>query len=449
MLASKNKKKFIGFILLTGLIIILTLNLFFIQSFLVGIALVIGLLLIMIFFYNPKIGLLLFLIIRPLVDNQGEIVNIPIFVNNLTINLSALLGILFISLTSLFLLKKGKQLKYKNWVVFSWLLFILLSIFSIFYSIDKFASFYEIIRIISIFLFFLTTLIIVKTEKDINLFINAILISALIPFVIAIFQLITGNGMAGTSVGLDSRLYGTFSHPNQFASYALIAFGLSWFGYQKKTADKKYLIAFLVSLLALIATFSRGAWLGLILLSLIIGIFKNFKMILILFLFLVILFFSSETVHKRIEDIYNPPATSSIYWRIERWTDNYQSFIKKPLLGHGSGTELKVYENDYGFYSNNAYTHNDLLKNAIELGVVGSLLYLILILTTTSTLLKNYFKSKESSVKIFTLVVLAIFIAEFIFSMTSNIFRGTATQWTLWSLVGACLALNLKRKTLH
>jgi O-antigen ligase len=284
-----------------------------------------------------------------------------------------------------------------------------------------------------------------ESKKDLKLFVNALLFSAVIPFLIALYQLLTGTGLAGTTIGFDSRLYGTFSHPNQFASFALIIFGLSWFYYQqKKDNNKTKLIPTIITLLLLIATFSRGAWLGIIIFSLIFGLLKNFKIIIFVFLFIIFMFLTSETVNKRISDLYDPPATSSIYWRIERWTENYQSFIQKPLLGHGSGTELVVYEKDHGFYSKNNYTHNDLIKNAIETGIMGTLSYLFLIFSTLFTLIKIHLKTESSFLKNFSLVVLSVFIALNAFSMTSNIFRGTATQWTLWFLIGACVGLYLK-----
>lgn len=446
----KNKKEFWGIVSLIGLLVILALGVFLIQSFLVTTALVLGLFLVITFLYSPKFGILLFLIIRPIVDNLGEKLEIPIYIGNFSLNISALLGIVFLSLTSLFLIKEFYQAsyKFKNWVFASWLIFIGFSIFSLIYSIDRFASFYEIIRILTIFLFFFSALIVTKKEKDLELFVKAILISALIPFLVAIYQLLTGTGLAGTTVGLDSRLYATFSHPNQFASFSLIILGLAWFKYQKETAHQKInWVPLVVTLILLVATFSRGAWLGIIIFSFIVGFLKNFKIVLLALAVLIILFFTSETVNKRIEDIYNPPATSSIYWRLERWTENYQSFSKKPLLGHGSGTELTVYENDYGFYSNNNYTHNDILKNAIEIGIWGTLTYLILILSTFFTLVKIYLKTSSAFLKNFSLVILAVFVAINVFSMTSNIFRGTATQWTLWFLIGACIGLYLERKT--
>jgi O-antigen ligase len=207
-----------------------------------------------------------------------------------------------------------------------------------------------------------------------------------------------------------------------------------------------YLWASLATLFFLMATFSRGAWLGLIIFSAIIGFLKNPKIILIISAILFILFFTSENIHKRIEDIYNPPATSSIYWRIERWSDNYNSFTKKPLLGHGSGTELVVYEEDYGFYSSNNYTHNDILKNAVELGIVGTIIYLMLVGTTLISLFSYYLKSKIASEKNLYLITFALFVSINAFSMTSNIFRGTAAQWILWALIGVCLGLTHKTK---
>jgi hypothetical protein len=73
----------------------------------------------------------------------------------------------------------------------------------------------------------------------------------------------------------------------------------------------------------------------------------------------------------------------------------------------------------------------------------------MLILSTFFILIKIYLKTNSVFLKNFSLVILAVFTAINVFSMTSNIFRGTATQWTIWFLIGACIGLYLqKRKNL-
>lgn len=435
-------KKTTGFILLIGLFLILALNIILIQPISFGLILGVILFLVTLFLYQPKWGFLMFLFIRPSIDQFSEGLFLS-FRDNFSINAAALLGVLFVFLSIVFLLK-NKIKFFSIPLVIPWVIFILLTAFSLVFSIDKSATLYEIIRILSIFTAFILAFSIFKKEKNTDIFLKAILASAIFPFAEAIYQLFTKSGLGGT-FGIESRLMGTFSHPNSFASFALIIFAISiYFIIQKKKSQRiwYYLIAFL-SFFIILETFSRGAWLSLLVFGIIISLFKSPKIILAIIGILLVLFLSSETFRYRVQDVYNPPATSSVRWRFLQWEKMYDAFIKKPITGYGAGTETIVHENEFGFYAGNPYTHNDILKTALETGVFGALAYILIIVLTTIKLFIKYKKSKLLATKNLVLIVLALFLAEITFSMTSNIFRGTATQWILWSLIGVTLSLPL------
>lgn len=437
-------RKTAGVFAIIGLIAVLLYVLIFVKSFAAGLALAIIVLLAVIFLYRPLWGFLIFLVIRPLFDKLGESFSVSIS-RNFSINAAALLGVLVLGLAFLYFFKNKTKI-FSIPLFWTWFIFIAISIASLFFSVDKSASFYEIIRALTIFTFFALGYSIYQSSQNPKSFLKAVLISAVVPFSFAFYQLITQTGLGGTS-GIDSRLYGTFSHPNAFASFVLIILAVSFCFILDKNTGKKlpfYLIA-LISLFIIIETFSRGAWLSLLIFAFIISLFQSRKIILLALGLLIIAYFISPLVRDRIEDVYNPPATSSIVWRFQQWEKVYASFSKKPLTGYGTGTETIVFENEYGFYAGNPYTHNDILKAAVEIGIFGAAAYILILALTVFYLFKNYFSSQEQNAKLFYLIILALFIAEIGFSMTSNIFRGTATQWTLWSLIGVALAMNNKK----
>lgn len=437
-------KKTAGFILTIGFILILALNLIFIQPVLISFSLVIFLLLSVFFLYNPKWGFLLFLIIRPSIDEFSDNFSLTL-AENISVNLSALLGVVFLVLAFIYL-SRNKVKILKTPVSFFFLIFILISAISVFFSIDISGTFYEIVRLFTLFASFILAWAIIKKEKDKNTLLQIIIFSAIFPFAESIYQLLTGSGLGGTA-GIESRLMGTFSHPNSFASFALIIFAASYYFFNN--CEKKYRVFYIfslaVSLFIIFETFSRGAWLGLIVFIFVIGIFKNPKIILGLAALLLILFASSETFRYRVQDVYNPPATSSVRWRFLQWGEMYDAYLKRPLTGYGAGTETLVHEKEYGFYAGNPYTHNDFLKAAVETGFFGFLSYTFLIFSTAIFIFIKYLKTKKSPEKNLLLIILALFLAEITFSLTSNIFRGTATQWTLWALVGTALAKQIKK----
>jgi len=433
--------------MVTGLFIILSLNLFFIQSILTSLFLIFGLFLFCFFLYQPKLGLFLIILARPSIDKFSEKITINV-ANNATFNSAAIFGLLVIFLLSIFIVKNKKNLPTLP-LKKSWLFFLIISTLSIFWTIDKTASVYEIIRLVSIFLIFCSFYIISKKEKSPYLIIYAIIFSSLIPFVTATYQLITKSGLGGTS-GIESRLFGTFSHPNPFASFVLIVLAVSLFLiFRKNKTKNKWLLYLLVSwgVILLIQTFSRGAWFAFMIFVIILSLFKSPRSILIVGIFFLVLFFASPMIQDRVEDIYNPPADSSIRWRFAQWERMYKIFEKNPVIGQGIGTETIVHEKEYGFYAGNPYTHNDFLRIALETGISGFVIYSFLIFSTLTILFINYYQSKNTPLEILNLFIFALFLAMISFSLTNNTLRETVTQWNLWALVGSVLAISNKSKT--
>jgi O-antigen ligase len=438
-------KKMTGLLLISFLVVVLFLKIFLSLPFIFLIGSIFVTFLGVLFLHNPSLGIILLLVFRVAIDRIGNDFNIN-FNQNFSININALLGIIAIGMTLfyLFSIKKLPKKKTKNllFILTAWSLYLMISSISIFFSIDKKASAYELLRLLSILSFFILGFFTGNFKKA-SFIPKLIFYSSIIPLSFAFYQLIAETGM-GRVAGLQNRLFGTFSDPNSFAAFCLIAFGiLIYYLSQKKAISikenwKEYsILGFLI--LILLATFSRGGWLAFLIFLTIFTLIKKPKLLLLLFISLILLTSISEPVRDRLEDVYNPPITSSVYWRFEQWSKMTDLFKKQPWTGYGIGTEIVVHEKEFGFYAGNPYTHNDILKNALETGIFGALSYLILIITTSIILLIKYFQEKNKKYRDLILVIFLIFLVEFTFSLTSNILRTTVIQWITWFLVGFVL----------
>lgn len=443
-------KQLAGILTVTGLVLILALNVFLIQPISLGLILAFGLIITVTYLYNPLMGLLLFIAIRPSIDQFSEKISINIG-ESLILSGSSFLGILLIILSSLLLLKSIKKIPRQNLFVL-WGFYLISILVSIIFSINKIASIYEFIRVFSIFMIFINAFILIKTKKDFLYSILAVLLSSIIPFILAIYQAFTSSGLSAT-IGLESRLFGTFNHPNAFASFIVIIISLIIFliVQEKKqkgltTINSLLYWALFISIIILLATFSRGALLAFVVFVFILSLFKSPKYILFAIIFFAIIFSVSQSFRDRIEDVYNPPADSSVRWRFEQWDKMYNLYRENPIKGYGAGTETIVHEKEFGFYAGNPYTHNDILRSALETGIFGAITFSFLWLVTIFVLFFKFLKNKEVNEKLFLLLIFALVIAEVIFSMSSNIFRGTATQWTLWFLIGIALTSTKWKK---
>lgn len=427
--------------LVGGLFLILISGLFLGQPILSSLVLIVGLITAIIFLYNTTWGIFLILIIRPSIDKFSEQFTINLG-KNLNFNAAAIFGMLVVSLLTFFLLKNRREiadLPLKK----LWLLFLGISLLSILISIDKLSSVYGMIKILSIFLIFASSYLIVKKEKNPRPILYAIIFSSLFPFLSAAYQLITGTGVGG-SEGVESRLFGTFSHPNPFASFVLIVVSVVLFLLlRERDYQKKWLLGILGlgGIIILEQTYARGAWLAFLIFLFIITYKKSRKILLGLITVSIMLFFVSSSIQDRVQDVYNPPADSSVRWRFEQWGRVYTSFVKQPLTGYGIGTETTVHEKENGPNAGNQYTHNDFLRIALETGIFGFLAYFSLLLVTSLKLTKNYLKEKNPFRKDFGLFVLALYLGLLSYSLSNNNLNETVTQWTMWGIIGASFAL--------
>ncbi|PID52771.1 MAG: hypothetical protein CR972_00240 [Candidatus Moraniibacteriota bacterium] len=431
-----------GYFLLSGLFFVTIAQLFMHNSLYIAVAEIVLLVFSVIFLYRLEWGVLLFIFLRPSIDRQAEYLSVGI-TDNFSLNIAAIFGVLIVVFSALYAVKYYREMKQIS-LKYQWIAFLLIFFGGIFYSIDSMQSFYEFIRMTSVFAIFSLIFLIVHNGVSYKKILYVILASAVIPFLVATYQIIFGTGL-GTTPGVASRVFGTFSHPSPFALYTLTIAAISFF--LIVTEEKKIWAysAFVPSVIILISTFTRGSWIALVLFVSFVGLIKAPRFLFIGAVCAIILFFGSTTIHDRIEDIYNPPSDSSIRWRFGQWENMYDVALDKPVLGYGTGTEAIVHYYKFGFDAGNPYTHNDFLKVFVENGIVGFGAYILLVISTIIVLFIKYYQLPKSQLKDLCLVVLAIFSVFMLVSVGDNVLRSTATQWSLWSMIAICLSAQVAR----
>ena len=245
---------------------------------------------------------------------------------------------------------------------------------------------------------------------------------------------------------LKTRVFSTLSNPNILAAYLCMSICLSIgliLNRPPKMREKMFLyLSILLSLICLLLTFSRGAWLSLFVVIVILGMLIN-KRILIVFLVLTAIgtFFMQDLIVDRLMSVLNPTDTSSSL-RIAFWESTVAMIIDNPLLGVGWAGYQYAYP-EYDFFINDSnvviyHAHNMYLNMPGEIGITGGLIYiamffyLIKILHEKYTVLsrdKGYFLSVISC----TFVLLLIGITDYpLFNLQiSSIF---------WLISGSSLA---------
>ncbi|MBU1421110.1 O-antigen ligase family protein [Patescibacteria group bacterium] len=432
-----NKIKILLIITIILAILLPILQLGLINSFL----LILLCYLILIMLFNPKLGLFLLIIIRPCAD---ILQNQTAQIYNIAVNFSYLLGIIAVFFSIAIIIKYHQKLKTIP-LLSQISLFLFIALISCFTSINTTISFVEYIRLSSIFLLYFAGYLLINTKQDLARFIKIIILSSIIPCAFAFYQLYTNTGLNVPFEGVYNRILGTFSHPNLFAYYLIIPITLSvlllLISDKKKTLNI-FLIALLpIFTILLLLTYTRGAWLALLIIILLIGIIKYRKLLLITFVCCLFIYFTIEPINLRVNNTFSDKY-DSISWRIELWKDSLKYARQKIILGYGTGTAEELILQKRGHQFGSTASHNDYIKIFLENGLLGLILYLSIIISLLFQLFKNYISLNQPSLKILTLIIIGITFALLTGSFIDNILRNTALQWIYWVLLGGFLFKN-------
>lgn len=175
------------------------------------------------------------------------------------------------------------------------------------------------------------------------------------------------------------------------ASASIIAF--SFYVYNK---NNYMLLTFIILLISLVLTYTRGAYIAFSLTILLFLLFsKNYrsKGIKILFICLLVLIFfywfysfSSTTINTRLS-IKSNASSKSVSIRYSYLLNGLNVFVNNPISGVGFGN----YRNhiDPG-NAHTEYPHNQFVQLAAETGIIGLVIYLTIILYILNALVKSY-----------------------------------------------------------
>ncbi len=182
---------------------------------------------------------------------------------------------------------------------------------------------------------------------------------------------------------IKMRIYSTLENPNVLGEYLLLAIpmsvGLMWT--KKKWLSKIFYIGTTgILFLALILTFSRGCWIGLMVTAAAFVTFVSGKLWGLLLLALPVLpFVIPESIIKRFTSVGNMEDTSTSY-RVFIWMGTF-ALLKDYWFG-GIGMGQEAFTKIYPFYSYNGivapHAHNTFLQLWVETGIWGLLVFVFI-----------------------------------------------------------------------
>lgn len=285
-------------------------------------------------------------------------------------------------------------------------LFLISSVVSTLISPFMTASITGLLKYIFYYILYITfRVLITRSNKYIYYLLGAVSLGLIIIVIEGIIQLIFGTSSLATwqdprllASQKINRIYSLFFNPNLFACYLLLFSGIFSIVSITSFLVKKYKtciissIVLIISIILILQTGSRGAWIGLGVQGLVSFIYLSFNISRLNLLLIISGIFSGGLVFfaykpaflHRLLSIFTVHGDSSNSFRMHVWSHCYNIFTDNWLWGIGIGS--KAFYLAYGAYmSFSRYTalgaYSVPLELAVENGIWGLLLYIILVLS--------------------------------------------------------------------
>lgn len=259
------------------------------------------------------------------------------------------------------------------------------------------------------FVFALSYFLIVNNIKTKNQWYNLVVVSVLAGLLVGLYGVYQNFFVTATDTswidedmftGIKTRVYSTFDNPNVLGQYLVmsipVAFALMW-SERKIWAKTFYLGVTAVMGACLIFTWSRAAWIGIILAIGFYMVMKDRRWSALLVVALLIMpFVLPESILSRITSLGNMKDSSTAY-RFSVWLSSLRMAGDYWLsgIGLGAGAFERVYQkyalNGAGFA---LHAHNFYIQLVVEMGVLGIVLFAMMIISTYKKIIS--IKEKKS-----------------------------------------------------
>ena len=245
---------------------------------------------------------------------------------------------------------------------------------------------------------------------------------------------------------------------------------------RKYTRTQKFLtsVALIIIFLGLILSYTRAAWLSLVVAFgvLIVVMLKiKFRTIFIVTSVIVAMVFSFKTqifiylegnrqdassnFTEQVQSMTNIASDASNLERINRWASAIRMFEEKPFFGFGPGTymfQYAPYQMSYEktIISTNAgdggNAHSEYIGALAESGVLGSLTFLLIIITTLYTALTMFSKSKDRELRILIISLTLGLISYYVHAFLNNFLDTDKISALFWGYTAIIVALEVYHK---
>lgn len=320
--------------------------------------------------------------------------------------------------------------------------------------------------------FYFLLISVFKREKNLRLFSLLYVFSLVIVVCYTIFRHAQYGFSEETGHWVMSPFYNDHTAYGAMLAFFLpVMFLFSRFKGYSKTIRLTSFIVVVVLMLALVLSFSRAAWVSLVVaigVGVLIVLRVKFKWLATIGVFLIGVFFvfqteiiqqlekntneSSENYIEHVRSIYNISSDASNLERINRWQAAIRLFKEKPLLGWGPGTYQFVYApmqrtREKTIISTNAgdmgNAHSEYLGPLAEMGLVGMLLVLALISFVLISGIRVYRRAAKPEIKMLSLAAVLALVSYFTHGLINNFLDSDKASIPVWGMMAMIVAIDV------
>ncbi|MCX7983463.1 MAG: O-antigen ligase family protein [Bacteroidetes bacterium] len=170
-------------------------------------------------------------------------------------------------------------------------------------------------------------------------------------------------------------------------------------------------VVLLISLLALLLSYTRGSWIAAIVgiffiifmytfyspqqvVKLHTIVFSMFTVVLLIIFFDLLGLLPLDLIFGRATLVTTKQVDISSLERITEWVTAYNDFKKSPLVGAGLGYMVKYYAIGVG-YKENIFIHNSYLYVLFKMGIIGFVIFISMYITILKVFFQNIRKFED------------------------------------------------------
>ena len=248
--------------------------------------------------------------------------------------------------------------------------------------------------------------------------------------------------------GAKIRIAATLGNPNSYTAFLiLIIFPIIILAIAEKSRNKRitYILLAVLLIINIVLTGSRNAILAFAIGCVVLSITYNWKLIYLLIVSIATSLFIPRVL-ERIKEIIDPTQNLS---RIKIWGIALKMIKEHPITGIGNGNFVTLYDSYVKKYPDLEYpdykhmpSHNSYLKVESELGIIGIISFLGILLSTIQKLIKLIKVEKDRFLSLFFMGFLASVISFLFMNLSDNLFfipKVTSYFWLVIAIANSLL----------